>query len=65
MSYLLGDFSQLRDEYPIDRPEIKSAIIKNDLVKCSNSTDFHIFNLDDLTYFDPAENKWIGIHRET
>jgi len=65
MKYLLGDFTQLREEYPISPPELKSTITKDDLGKCLASSDYHVFNLDELTYFDPKENKWIGINRET
>ena len=33
-------------------------ITKNRLIECKNDPDCYIFNLENLTYFNPKTNKW-------
>ena len=61
MKYLIGDFSEMRDDDPINPPTLKGDVSKEDLVRTSKDEDYQVINLEEKTYFNPKENKWIKL----
>ena len=62
--YIVGDFSQLRDSYPINEPTIKKNISKDDLIKARDDQSYQVINLITHTYFEPNKNTWKPLKSE-
>ena len=63
MRYLIGDFSQLGDDIPIDEPKFTDHISKDELIKAKSYPEIKIINLHTMQYFNPKKNCWIDMKK--
>jgi hypothetical protein len=53
--FIVGDFTFRGYK----KPEVKTQITKEDLIKCKENIDYQVINVLNLTYFEPEKNQWI------
>jgi len=56
-------FSLSSNDKPLSLTWVKETIDKQDLIKAKEDDNFQILDVDNFTYYDPIQNKWIELEK--
>jgi len=66
--YIVGLFERdyfglTSNDKPMSLTWIKDNIDKRDLIKAKEDDNFQVLDIDNFTYYDPIQNKWIELEK--
>lgn len=63
--YLVGELGSTRDWWKgCGMVKVKPKITREDLGKAKANSDFHVIDLERLSFFDPEKNDWVEFDTE-